>query len=88
MGHYLLQFLQYGVNNLHYIWCKFSIIILNINYAGTAPSNGAIFDVFSDSTKALKNHHILMPCLVLIRCRFNAHFSSEDIAYFINLQSK
>ena len=39
--------------NLHYIWCKCSIITKNI-YAGTAPSKDAILDKFSEQQKHIK----------------------------------
>ena len=45
--------------NLHYIWCKFIIIIKKI-YAETAPSNCAIVDEFSAQHRpqGIKKHHI------------------------------
>ena len=41
--------------NLHYIWCKFSIKNNKI-LAGTAPSNGAILDEFSEQKSRFSAH--------------------------------
>ena len=42
--------------NLHYIWCKFSLIIKTKKNTGTAPSICAIWA--NIITKASKKHHI------------------------------
>ena len=44
---------------MHYIWCQ--SITIKRNGAGTAPSDGAIWDEFNDShcsIKAPQNHNI------------------------------
>ena len=71
--------------NLHYIWCKFSIISQKIN-AGTAPSNGAMWDEINEQHdhRSIKKHQIQCPIntfLVHIRCIFNG---VEGYKYMIN----
>ena len=47
MAHYLHQLLMTFGKYLHYIWCKFSIMMKK-NDAGTAHYKGAIWDKFSE----------------------------------------
>ena len=49
-----INFLVLFETNMHHIWCKFNIIIKYI-YARTAPSNGAIWDEFSDQHQHQKS---------------------------------
>ena len=61
--------------NLHYYWCKFSLIIRK-HYAVTETSQGAIYI----SIKAPKESPYLMPNLHFLmetKRRFNAHFTWE-----------
>ena len=51
---------------MHYIWLNFSIIVFK-NYAGTAPSKGAIWDKFSEQHyhQIIKKHHKQCPISIL-----------------------
>ena len=56
------------------IWCQFRIKILEKIAKEIAPSNGAIWDEFSEQSKHQKKHQSISTFLMQIRCKLNAQF--------------
>ena len=60
-------FLVLFETNLHYIWCKFSIIIIT----KTEISTGAIWDEFSEKHQDQKKAQYLLPNLHFFSSNYN-----------------